>query len=49
MQLALSKDLFDHLNPTLKASWEEYLKRENVTKDYIPEIKKYEKEVLANR
>ena len=29
--------------------WEEYLKRENVTKDYIPEIKKYEKEVLANR
>ena len=27
MQLALSKDLFDHLNPTLKASWEEYLKR----------------------
>ncbi len=29
--------------------WEEYLKRENVAKDYIPEIKKYEKEVLANR
>lgn len=29
--------------------WEEYLRRENVAKDYIPEIKKYEKEVLINR
>ena len=29
--------------------WEEYLSREGVAKSYIPEIKKYEKEVLSLR
>ena len=31
------------------AVWQEYLKRENVTADYLSEIKKYEKEVLSKR
>lgn len=29
--------------------WNEYLKRQNVEKDYIKEIKKYEEKVLVNR
>jgi len=29
--------------------WEEYLKREKVAADYLTEVKKYEKEVLAKR
>ncbi len=29
--------------------WEEYLRRENVISDYLPEIKKYEREVLLKR
>lgn len=31
------------------AVWQEYLKRENMTADYLSEIKKYEKEVLSKR
>lgn len=31
------------------AVWKEYLRRENLTEDYITEIKKYEKEVLKTR
>ena len=31
------------------AIWEEYLERENLKEDYLSEIRKYEKEVLANR
>ena len=31
------------------AIWEEYLERENLKDDYLSDIKKYEKEVLANR
>ena len=44
--MALSEDL---KTAPFGDVWEEYLKRENVEKDYIPEIKKYEKEVLTNR
>lgn len=29
--------------------WEEFLRRENVVSDYLPEIKKYETEVLSKR
>ncbi|MBO7320148.1 MAG: L-rhamnose isomerase, partial [Clostridia bacterium] len=29
--------------------WNEYLARENVTTDYLAEIKKYEQEVLVKR
>lgn len=29
--------------------WEEYLKRENVTFDYLAEVRKYEKDVLSKR
>lgn len=31
------------------AVWQEYLKRENLSEDYLTEIKKYEKEVLSKR
>lgn len=31
------------------AIWKEYLKRENLTEDYLTEIKKYEREVLSKR
>ncbi len=31
------------------AVWKEYLKRENLTEDYLTEIRKYEKEVLSRR
>lgn len=31
------------------AVWQEYLKRENISEDYLTEIKKYEKEVLSKR
>ncbi len=31
------------------AVWQEYLKRENLSEDYLMEIKKYEKEVLSRR
>lgn len=31
------------------AVWQEYLKRQNLTEDYLTEIKKYEKEVLIKR
>ena len=31
------------------AVWSEYLKRENLSEDYLTEIKKYEKEVLSKR
>lgn len=31
------------------AVWKEYLKRENLSEDYLTEIKKYEKEVLSKR
>lgn len=33
----------------LGAVWKEYLKRENLSEDYLTEIKKYEKEVLSKR
>lgn len=33
----------------LGAVWSEYLKRENLSEDYLTEIKKYEKEVLSKR
>ena len=29
--------------------WNEYLERENVTKNYFEEVKKYEQEVLVKR
>ncbi|MBO5909167.1 MAG: L-rhamnose isomerase, partial [Clostridia bacterium] len=29
--------------------WNEYLERENVTKNYLEEVKKYEEEVLVKR
>lgn len=31
------------------AVWQEYLKRENLSEDYLTEIKKYEREVLSKR
>jgi len=31
------------------AVWREYLKRENITEDYLTEVKKYENEVLSKR
>ena len=31
------------------AVWKEYLKRENLSEDYLSEIKKYEKEILKER
>lgn len=31
------------------AVWKEYLRRENLTEDYLTEIKRYEKEVLKTR
>lgn len=31
------------------AVWQEYLRRENLSEDYLTEIKKYEKEVLSKR
>ncbi len=31
------------------AVWQEYLRRENLSEDYLTEIKKYEKEVLSRR
>jgi len=31
------------------AVWKEYLKRENLTEDYLSEIRKYEKEELSRR
>ena len=29
--------------------WNEYLERENVTKNYLDEVKKYEEKVLVKR
>ena len=31
------------------AIWKEYLKRENLSEDYLTEIREYEKEVLSKR
>ncbi len=44
--MALSEDL---KTAPIGDVWAEYLNRENVSEDYIEEVKKYESEVLVNR